>query len=468
MTDSRTPDDVEPSTPADAPAPPRRAASAADRMTGAAGTSEPRGQVAGASWRLALLLGGVAALGLLAGRGWLLIIGALFVMVFLHELGHFLTAKWAGMKVTEFFIGIGPKVWSFRRGETEYGIKLVPLVAYVRIIGMNNVDEVAPEDEPRTYRQQSYPKRLLVVSAGSLMHVLQAFVLFVVVFGIVGVSADTELAQRLGGQELDETTWVVGNVVEDSAAEQAGLRVGDDLRSIDGQPVERFADVGPIVGDRVGDEVALVVERDGRVLELHTEIGRRTDDRQTGFLGIGDAYPQLPAVTANPIEAVSEAGSITVSFLGQTVQGMASFFTGIGDFASTVVDSGSDGPVMGSGSEGGGGQRVEGGAAENRVISIYGVARIGASVSEDGMSEFLILLALVNISIGVLNMVPLLPLDGGHVAVATYERIRSIRGRRHMADVSRLLPLTYAVFIFLIMLMTSTIYLDIVDPVGVG
>ena len=111
--------------------------------------------------------------------GWplLVMILGIVVMIFLHELGHFVTAKWSGMKVTEFFIGFGPRIWSFQRGETEYGLKVIPAGAYVRIIGMNNLDEVDPADEPRTYRQQSFPKRLLVVCAGSLCTSLQAFVL---------------------------------------------------------------------------------------------------------------------------------------------------------------------------------------------------------------------------------------------------------------------------------------------------
>jgi membrane-associated protease RseP (regulator of RpoE activity) len=96
------------------------------------------------------------------------------------------------------------------------------------------------------------------------------------------------------------------------------------------------------------------------------------------------------------------------------------------------------------------------------------VARLGADLSEDGMAGFLLLLAFVNVSIGVLNMAPLLPLDGGHAAIAIYERIRSIGGRRHMADVSRLLPLTYAVFMALVLVGISAIYLDIVDPIGLG
>jgi membrane-associated protease RseP (regulator of RpoE activity) len=439
-------------------------------MTGAAGGSSPRGEVAGAGWRLALLIAGVVGVGVLAGRSWLLILAALFVMIFLHELGHFLTAKWSGMKVTEFFLFFGPKLWSFRRGETEYGIKLIPLGAYVRIIGMNNLDECPIEDEPRTYRQQSYPKRLLVASAGSLMHFLQAFVLFVVVFGFLGVPAGTDLAQDLGGEPLDEAAWVVGNVVEGSAAADAGIEPGDDVVSIGGEPVTRFEDVGPLVVDRVGDELELVVERDGERLELEATIGHRPDDPDLGFLGIGGGFPDMPPVTAGPVRTISEAGSTTASFLGQTVTSMASFFTGgLGEFTDNVLEGGTssgDGPTVGSGGTPGEGGADEG--DENRLVSIYGVARIGASVSEDGMGEFLILLALVNISIGVLNLIPLLPLDGGHVAIATYERIRSIGGRRHMADVSRLLPLTYAVVLFLVMLGVSSIYLDIVDPIGVG
>jgi len=428
----------------------------------------PRGEIAGGGWRVALLAAAVVALGVLAGRSWLLIIGALFVMIFLHELGHFLTAKWSGMKVTEFFLFFGPKLWSFRRGETEYGIKLIPLGAYVRIIGMNNIDEVPPEDEPRTYRQQSYPKRLLVVSAGSIMHFLQAFVLFVVVFGFVGVPAGSELALRIGGDELDESTWVVGNVVEGSAAEEAGLRAGDDIVSIDGERLVTFGDVGPLVADRAGDEIALVVDRGGEPVELTATIGHRPDEPDAGFLGVSAGFPDAPPVTASPGRTLSEAGSATTTFLGETVTSLTSFFTGgVGNFASTVVEGGSgDRPTVGEVGSGEGGSSES--ADQDRLVSIYGVARIGASVSEDGMGEFLILLALVNISIGVLNLIPLLPLDGGHVAIATYERIRSIGGRRHMADVSRLLPLTYAVVMILLLLGVSSIYLDIVDPIGVG
>jgi membrane-associated protease RseP (regulator of RpoE activity) len=427
---------------------------------------DARGDITGVDWRLGLLLAGIIALGVLAGMGWLLIIVALVVMITLHELGHYLTAKWSGMKVTEFFLFFGPKIWSFKRGETEYGIKLIPLGAYVRIIGMSNIDpDVPPEDEHRTYRQQSYPKRLLVVSAGSIMHLLQAFVLFVIVFSVLGVPGGGTLAQRLGGPAAP---WSVDNVVDGSAADEAGLRPGDRIESISGRPIESWQDLGDAVAPHPGDDIDLVVLRGDRRLEIEATLGTSEEDPSKGFLGIGPAWSEepMPAVKVNPVEGVMESGQLTVELMGQTVSGLASFFGGgVDDMASSVADGRSGDPTV-SGSGGSGGGRAPQESDENRLISIYGVARIGAAASDDGMVSFLILLASVNISIGLLNMIPLLPLDGGHVAIATYERIRSIGGRRHMADVSRLLPITYAVVLFMALLGVSAIYLDIVDPIG--
>jgi membrane-associated protease RseP (regulator of RpoE activity) len=434
-------------------------------MTGAPGGSEPRGEIAGESWRLGLVIAVTVGFGLVAGKGWLLIIGALTVMIFLHEMGHYLTAKWSGMKVTEFFLFFGPKIWSFRRGETEYGIKLIPVGAYVRIIGMNNIDDTPPEDESRTFRQQSYPKRLLVASAGSIMHLLQAFALFLVLFAWVGVPAYTDAAQRLGAT-YDDSNWAIDQVAPESAAAAAGIQVGDRIMSIGGDAVREFNDVGALIADRIGDDLPIVVDRGGQQVELHATIGKNPDDPTRAMLGIVRRQPDLPAVTGGPVRAAIVAGEETATAIRATVVSLGSFFTGgVGDFASNVVDGGSSpSPSVG----GSGGARPVDEGDQNRLVSIYGIARIGAGMSQDGMAGFLGLLALVNISIGVLNMIPLLPLDGGHAAVATYERIRSIGGRRHMADVSRLLPLTYAVFVLLMLIGVSSIYLDIVDPIGLG
>ena len=138
----------------------------------------------------------------------LAIIVGIVLMVMLHEAGHYITAKRAGMKVTEFFLGFGPRLWSFRRGETEYGVKALPLGGYVRIIGMSSLEEVDPEDEPRTYRQGRYRDRMKVVLAGVTVNLLIAFLLFFVVIAGRGVA------------EGPSTT--VSSVVAGSAAAQAG------------------------------------------------------------------------------------------------------------------------------------------------------------------------------------------------------------------------------------------------------
>src|SRR5688572_13910164 len=131
---------------------------------------------------LAFLVLGALALGIFGGWPILVVVLSLVFMIFMHELGHYLTAKSAGMKVTEFFIGFGPRIWSFQKGETEYGLKVIPAGAYVKVIGMNNLDEVDPADEAKTYRQASYPRRMAVAVAGSTMHFLQAILLLFVLY----------------------------------------------------------------------------------------------------------------------------------------------------------------------------------------------------------------------------------------------------------------------------------------------
>src|SRR5437588_2845318 len=142
--------------------------------------------------RLAFFVAIVLVLAIFTGFSpFLGVIFALVAIVMLHEFGHFVTAKWAGMKVTEYFFGFGPRLWSIRKGETEYGIKAVPLGGYVRIIGMNNLENVDPADEPRTYRQKSFPRKLSVAVAGSFMHFVMAFLLLVVIWTAVGYPAPT-------------------------------------------------------------------------------------------------------------------------------------------------------------------------------------------------------------------------------------------------------------------------------------
>jgi membrane-associated protease RseP (regulator of RpoE activity) len=410
-----------------------------------------------------LLIAAVAAAGLAFGWPVLVVILGIVVMIFLHELGHYVTAKWAGMKVTEFFIGFGPKIWSFRRGETEYGLKVVPAGAYVRIIGMNNLDEVDPVDEPRTYRQKSFPKRLLVVSAGSLMHFAQAFVLLVILLGVVGFPG-----RSVANPPDRAPAWQINTVEDDSAAQAAGLKEDDLVVAVNGQPVSHFDELSDALARfDVGDEVQLTVERDGVERTVDATLRARPagvpgGDAGTPFLGVGTSkhFSDEPLGLGT---ALVRAPGEMVRFTGQTFGAMAGFFSprGISNFADNVGEA--NNPDSGSGGSGGSGSSSD---DNDRLISIIGVVQLGSQDVENRAAFLLALFFSLNMFIGIFNMLPLLPLDGGHAAMAIYERIRSRPGRAYHADFAKLLPLTYVVVMGLVVLGVTAMYLDIVDPIS--
>lgn len=391
-------------------------------------------------WRAAAVSLVAIAVGLWLNTPLAVMVLALIVMIFLHELGHYVTAKRAGMKVTEFFIGFGPRLWSFRRGETEYGLKLIPAGAYVRIIGMSNLEEIDPADEERTYRAKSYSRRLSVAVAGSAMHFTLALVLIVVVFAGFGVRS--------------EDSWVVGTVTTPSAAYDAGIRPGDRIVAVDGHAFARFEDMSEYLRANPGAAVAIEIERDGERLTLDAMLAAENPNgERVGFLGVGEGRPlrRVPLPTAL-VDGVQEFGSV----VKQSVAGLAHVFSpdGISGYVDTLANPEDDeGNVI---------------ITEDRPTSVVGVAHIGSQIAENGWVNVLYLMFAVNIFIGLFNLVPMLPFDGGHVAIATYERVREWRtGRRYHADVAKLLPLTYAVVLVLALVFVTSLYLDIAHPVSV-
>ena len=465
------------------------------------------------------------------GFSWVVIVLVLVATLVLHELGHYVAARATGMKVTEFFVGFGPRVWSFRRGETEYGIKALWAGAYVRIVGMNNLERVEPADENRSFRSKSYPRKLLVLVAGSATHfALAAALLFAVLVADGPVSADDNLAET--------REWTLASVSADSAASAAGLEPGDELVSVAGAALRTFADFSAQISQLAGQQVEVVYRRDGELRTAVTRVGERLteagaagitgliegdrilaveglesdgpptyaqvsrhlsdrlgepvdiaildtrtgaptivegavanrtlgpSDAVRGFFGVSPDYRRVPM---GVVEAVPESLRLLASIVREVVvampmvvtEGLFGTFDGLlGDEpAASGPDTARDPQV----------RRVAGpGPAENRVLSIYGVARIGAEVASSGTAAVLILLVLVNVFLGVFNLVPLLPLDGGHVAVATYERLRSVGGRSHEVDAAKLMPLTYAVVALLLLIGGVALVRDIMDPVSLG
>jgi membrane-associated protease RseP (regulator of RpoE activity) len=408
---------------------------------------------AGRILQLLAVLALVTALFVLLGWGYLLLfIAILVVIVMLHELGHFATAKWAGMKVTEYFVGFGPRLWSVRRGETEYGVKAIPAGGYVRITGFTSTEEVAAEDEPRAYRNQPFHQRIIVASAGSVVHFLIAIVLALVVvltFGTTGNNITVASVEKWPG-------------LAQTPAAAAGLRTGDQIVSIDGKPFTNPNALTDIVKRSVGKPLVLGVERDGRLLHLTatprngqgiTVQGQHLQDR--GYLGVG-ITPASQSVSA--LGAFPAAFTTLWRVTDQEVTGIAQTFSPSGLSSVLHQDTNSKAAQ----------QVAENPASAPRPVSIVGIANLGSQAEQAGLYSVLVLLIAINVVFGLLNMLPMIPLDGGHVAVAVYERARTRRGRPYYrADITKLFPVAFLFIAFLSIFVLSGIFLDITHPLQI-
>ncbi len=383
-------------------------------------------------------LGGGILVALLVYLGFrniwtLLFVLGLLVSVFLHEIGHFVTAKWTGMKVTQFYMGFGPRLWNTVHNGIEYGVRLLPLGAYVRIVGMNNLDDCDPADEARSYRAQSYPKRMLVITAGSLMHLAIAVSLLFGVYAFAGRYAESGAVK------------VMESPLPQSPAELAGVLADDIVLSFDGVETHTRAElVDAIISHRPGDVVDVVVSRQGRPVTLTATLGTNPADSTVAFFGVSSwsrDYVQL-----NPLMALRYSVSDGASAAVQSVRGVFTVLNPRNIFdsvTSTVADP------------------------ATRPSTVVGASQLGGEIGrQEGIKGIFILLAGVNVFIGIFNMFPLLPFDGGHAAIATYERLRSRRNRVYRADVAKMVPVATAVVAILILLMFTGLYLDITQPLG--
>ena len=389
--------------------------------------------------------------------GWLIFLVALLVSVMLHESGHFVTAKRFGMKCTRYFVGFGPTIWSTWRGETEYGIKALPLGGFVKIEGRTSMDEVDPEAEPRSFRRAPGWQRLIVLAAGSFMHFLIAAVL---IFGLaLGIGIENDNTTQVGTvstcvpaseQALNNGAPCTG---AKSPAVAAGLQVGDQVTALDGAPVSSFTQLTSEVVKKAGQPVTLTVERNGHPVTLHTTLANVPG--HGGYLGIAasDAFQRQSVFSSLKYVGTGFSEVITgsASALAHLPAAIPQLFAA--DRSST---------------------------AAGNVSSVVGAAReTGQAVASDAgwqakVSFVLLLIASLNIFVGVFNLLPLLPMDGGHIAVVIWERIKAWIARRRglpdpgLVDYRKLVPLSFSIFLVLVAFGTLLILADIVNPVNIG
>ena len=394
-----------------------------------------------------LIVGLLAALTVFSGLVALAVVLALIFMIFLHELGHFLTARWTGMKVSGFFLGFGPRLWSVRRGETEYGVRALPLGAYVRILGMSNLEDIPPEEEQRTYRAKPYRSRLLVAVAGSAMHFLLAIGVLWLAFSAIGYFSITSSAEERSSE------WNISEVIPGTPADAAGFQAGDKIVGADGNPLDSRIEAVDFISQRPGGNAVFEVERGDQIVSVRSDIG--TNAAGGGRLGI--RILQLNPSPSGFFEGLGQSFSEFGELARLSTVGLWEVFSpnGLQNLWDDVFGDGPE-PIIG-----------EGTGEESRAVSIYGVSRIAIDLGDTGAwGDMLFLFAAINIFVGLFNLVPLPPLDGGHVAVATYEKLRSRRGRSYRIDAAKLVPLQYLVLLLLIAVFAAVLYLDVANPIS--
>ena len=367
---------------------------------------------------------------------------ALLLSVMIHEFGHYLTAKRFDMKVTEFFLGFGKRIWSFTRGETEFGIKAIPAGGYCRIEGMTPRDVMPAGEESRAFFGASTTRKLIVLGAGSFAHFVIGFLLIFSIFFGVGVNT-----------LLSDVTRVSPN----SAAAAAGFLPGDKIVAINGKEVTDWYQDSRAIALSQGRQLTFTVERDGREISI-AAAPTYFESEKRYVLGV---VTKIGNQREGFISSLTESAQATALLIRESVKALIALPTKVPQLIRQTFGNEERDP--------------------NGLVGVVGAARVsGDAVSSNKLNNterlgtFILLIASLNIFVGLFNLLPLLPLDGGHMAVAIADEIRAfyarLRGKPRPAgiDVNVLTPITMTVFVVLAVLTAVLLIADIFNPVSLN
>ena len=377
--------------------------------------------------------------------GILAFIFALLFSVMVHEFGHYLTARRFGMRVSEFFLGFGKRIWSYQRGETEFGIKAIPAGGYCRIEGMTPDDDMPDGESHRAFYLASSAKKLIVLGAGSFLHFILGYLLLLLLLAGVGVN---------------QVLPVIDTVSANSAAAAAGFQKGDEIIAINGDRSTDWQDQLDKIRNSKGRELVFTIKRDGIEQQI-TAAPRMTDiDDGTSRYVLG-IINEFGTKRLDPATSVTSAAKLTWSFTTASAKALIQLPTKIPALWGQTF----------------GGEKRD----ENGLVGIVGVARVSGQAAASGelttserIGTFILIVASLNIFVGLFNLLPILPLDGGHMAVAIADEIRAfiarLRGRARPAgiDVKVLTPVTSVVFVILALLTVLLLIADIFNPISLN
>jgi membrane-associated protease RseP (regulator of RpoE activity) len=383
---------------------------------------------------------------------------AILISVALHECGHMWVARATGMKVRRYFVGFGPTLWSTRRpnklGYTEYGVKAVPLGGFCDIAGMTAIDEIALEDRRYAMYKQKTWKRAAVLFAGPGMNFVIGLVLIygiAVTWGLPSLKPPPAVV----GQTSCVTSEVGLGKSEDcfgpGPAALAGIKAGDTVVKVGDTAVTNFDEMSAAIRGHDGP-TPIVVQRDGKEISTVVDVTliQQGNKEAVGKIGVRPADP--PGFTQyNPVSAVPATFTFTGDLAVELGKSLAKIPTKIGALVHSI----------------GGGERDP-----ETPISVVGASIIGGDAFERGLfMAFWFFLAQLNFVLGAINLIPLLPFDGGHIAVAVFEKIRNmIRSARGMVAAApvnylKLMPVTYVILVVVVGYMALTVTADFVNPI---
>ncbi|WP_448629701.1 M50 family metallopeptidase [Cellulomonas soli] len=434
--------------------------------------------------------------------GVLVVVVVLLASIGLHEVGHMVPAKRFGVRVSQYMVGFGPTLWSRTKGETEYGLKAIPLGGYVRLIGMYppaeavgdpqprtafgrlaadaraaSAEEILPGQDHRAFYRLSTPKKLVVMLGGPVMNLLIAVVLMAVVllgFGTPGSSTTLSVVAEcvIPLDAPADRTCAADDVRSPGAA--AGLRPGDRVVEYDGTTIESWDQLAALIRGTGEQAVPVVVDRDGELVDLSVtpmvadrpvldKDGAYTYDAQGDLVTAPVGYVGITPTDELQRQPVMDVPATVADRTWQTMTVVATLPVKVVDLARSTF---------------GGAERDE-----TSIVGIVGIGRFAGEIaSYDGAGidaqlkiiSLLEMLASLNIALFVFNLIPLPPLDGGHVAAALWEgarrQVARLRGlpRPGPFDTARLVPLAYTVFVLLGGVGLLLVYADIVNPVTIG